>query len=63
MMFVVLILAATVVLIMRKNRGKSDTFLVGAYLMLAYFIFATINSVGMINTGTDGYWFAWYFSL
>lgn len=52
-MYIVLLLVGTVVFFMSQNRKRNDPIMIGAYIMLVYFVLCTINRIGLANSGTE----------
>jgi hypothetical protein len=61
-MYIVMLLAGTVVYLMHQNRKSNDILLIGAYFMLLYFVLCTMNWIGLSNGGT-GYFLSDLFQL
>ncbi|MCI1306361.1 MAG: DUF6056 family protein [Lachnospiraceae bacterium] len=61
-MYIIMLLAGTVVYLMRQNRKSNDPLLWGAYFMLLYFVVCTMNWIGLSNGGT-GYFLSDIFQL
>ena len=51
--FIVIMLAITVVFLMQRNRKTKDPIMIGAYIMLGYFMLCTINQIGISNRGQE----------
>ena len=52
-MYIVLLLAGTVVFLMHQNRKRNDPVVIGADIMLVLFVLCTINRIGLTNLGRE----------
>ena len=52
-MYIVLLLAGTVVFLMHQNRKRNDPVVIGADIMLVFFVLCTINRIGLTNLGRE----------
>lgn len=52
-MFVVMLIAGTVVFFLQRSRKLNDPFMIAAYIMLGYLGLCTINKIGLSNLGEE----------